>query len=193
LDVDVHTHPDGHLTDALQAGLKPDMRFGALSASPRLTPAQVTTLTMPSATTSPPTPLVPPLNLSPSCLGSVAASLIQSHNNSPHITPQNQNITNSPSSARSGGWGNSNLRTQASFPPHASPGARSPGASTRMRQDSIAHRKDSPNRVCCNALLSAYARARPPQSKRAAKVLQLMLKYATLQQATLQQACYRRI
>eukprot|EP01023_Acetabularia_acetabulum_P000029 TRINITY_DN10014_c0_g1_i2.p1 TRINITY_DN10014_c0_g1~~TRINITY_DN10014_c0_g1_i2.p1 ORF type:complete len:670 (+),score=98.57 TRINITY_DN10014_c0_g1_i2:2-2011(+) len=43
-----------------------------------------------------------------------------------------------------------------------------------IRKDSISTKKAAPNRVCCNALLAAYSRAKPPQWRKALKLLELM-------------------
>eukprot|EP01025_Chloroclados_australasicus_P041357 TRINITY_DN4377_c0_g1_i3.p1 TRINITY_DN4377_c0_g1~~TRINITY_DN4377_c0_g1_i3.p1 ORF type:complete len:1262 (-),score=185.28 TRINITY_DN4377_c0_g1_i3:1965-5750(-) len=43
-----------------------------------------------------------------------------------------------------------------------------------IRKDSVSTKKAAPNRVCCNALLAAYSRAKPAQWKRALKLLDLM-------------------
>eukprot|EP01023_Acetabularia_acetabulum_P068506 TRINITY_DN9723_c0_g2_i1.p1 TRINITY_DN9723_c0_g2~~TRINITY_DN9723_c0_g2_i1.p1 ORF type:complete len:675 (-),score=102.90 TRINITY_DN9723_c0_g2_i1:1133-3157(-) len=48
------------------------------------------------------------------------------------------------------------------------------GSGGLLRTSSISSKKTAPNRVCCNALLAAYARAKPPQWKRALKLLELM-------------------
>jgi len=52
--------------------------------------------------------------------------------------------------------------------------APAPSASAILRTRSICNRKTAPNRVCCNALLAAYARAHPPQWLKALKLLDLM-------------------
>lgn len=60
------------------------------------------------------------------------------------------------------------LSRAKSAPPQGLSGdfcSRAPGAGSR---------KTAPNRVCCNALLAAYARADPPQWQKALKLLQLM-------------------
>lgn len=49
-----------------------------------------------------------------------------------------------------------------------------PSATVMLRTRSISNRKTAPNRVCCNALLAAYARAHPPQWLKALKLLDLM-------------------
>lgn len=43
-----------------------------------------------------------------------------------------------------------------------------------MRTSSLNTKKSAPNRVCCNALLAAYARAVPTQWRRAVRLLELM-------------------
>eukprot|EP01025_Chloroclados_australasicus_P023761 TRINITY_DN239_c2_g2_i1.p1 TRINITY_DN239_c2_g2~~TRINITY_DN239_c2_g2_i1.p1 ORF type:complete len:1156 (+),score=193.51 TRINITY_DN239_c2_g2_i1:471-3938(+) len=43
-----------------------------------------------------------------------------------------------------------------------------------LRTSSISSKKAAPNRVCCNALLASYARAKPPQWRRALRLLELM-------------------
>ncbi|WIA39598.1 hypothetical protein OEZ86_005682 [Tetradesmus obliquus] len=49
------------------------------------------------------------------------------------------------------------------------------GAGLRLgRAGSLNSKKSSPNRVCCNALLAAYARAVPPRWKQALKLLEVM-------------------
>eukprot|EP00210_Caulerpa_lentillifera_P009153 g8727.t1 len=52
--------------------------------------------------------------------------------------------------------------------------APAPSATVRLRTSSISNRKTAPNRVCCNALLAAYARAHPPQWLKALRLLELM-------------------
>lgn len=52
--------------------------------------------------------------------------------------------------------------------------APAPSASAILRTRSISNRKTAPNRVCCNALLAAYARAHPPQWLKALRLLELM-------------------
>lgn len=49
-----------------------------------------------------------------------------------------------------------------------------PSPGVLLRTTSISNRKTAPNRVCCNALLAAYARANPPQWLKALKLLELM-------------------
>lgn len=53
----------------------------------------------------------------------------------------------------------------------------SPGGNIGLRlgrAGSLNSKKSSPNRVCCNALLAAYARAVPPRWKQALKLLEVM-------------------
>lgn len=52
--------------------------------------------------------------------------------------------------------------------------APTPSATVMLRTRSISNRKTAPNRVCCNALLAAYARAHPPQWLKALKLIDLM-------------------
>ena len=52
--------------------------------------------------------------------------------------------------------------------------APAPSATVMLRTRSISNRKTAPNRVCCNALLAAYARAHPPQWLKALKLIELM-------------------
>jgi len=52
--------------------------------------------------------------------------------------------------------------------------APAPSATVMLRTRSISNRKTAPNRVCCNALLAAYARAHPPQWLKALKLIDLM-------------------
>ena len=52
--------------------------------------------------------------------------------------------------------------------------APAPSATVMFRTRSISNRKTAPNRVCCNALLAAYARAHPPQWLKALKLIELM-------------------
>lgn len=46
--------------------------------------------------------------------------------------------------------------------------------SALMRAGSLNTKKSAPNRVCCNALLAAYARASPPQWRKASRLLDVM-------------------
>eukprot|EP00210_Caulerpa_lentillifera_P009501 g9061.t1 len=52
--------------------------------------------------------------------------------------------------------------------------APAPSPTVMLRTSSISNRKTAPNRVCCNALLAAYARAHPPQWLKALRLLELM-------------------
>ncbi|GIL87455.1 hypothetical protein Vretifemale_15433, partial [Volvox reticuliferus] len=49
-----------------------------------------------------------------------------------------------------------------------------PGQRGLLRTSSLNTKKSAPNRVCCNALLAAYARATPTQWQRAIRLLELM-------------------
>jgi hypothetical protein len=51
----------------------------------------------------------------------------------------------------------------------------SPTGGIRLgRAGSLNSKKSSPNRVCCNALLAAYARAVPPRWRQSLKLLDVM-------------------
>jgi hypothetical protein len=50
----------------------------------------------------------------------------------------------------------------------------SPPRSPPPAAGSLTQRKEAPHKVCCNALLAAYARACPPQWRRALRLLELM-------------------
>jgi hypothetical protein len=91
-------------------------------------------------------------------------------------------------SSGSGQGGHSSGRTPpAGSPPHSTMGSASspqqqPAVTTSRltragsltRSGSLNNRKVAPNRVCCNALLAAYARAAPPQWSKAVALLEGM-------------------
>jgi hypothetical protein len=68
-----------------------------------------------------------------------------------------------------------------------------PGVARLGRAGSLNAKKSSPNRVCCNALLAAYARATPPRWRQALKLLEVGARRTDIPPACVHPAAVARV